>query len=223
MVLHHRALLELETRWLGRVPYREALALQLETHARVLAGDLPHTLLLLEHPPVYTMGKRGGFEFLLRSEEELLGAGAEVVPTDRGGLVTFHGPGQLVGYPILNLGALGGGLSNYISLLLESLVAALWRVGLVATYSMERPGLWVGERKLGAVGVRLKERVTYHGFAINVATDLRWFDHIVACGLQDVTTTSLVREMDSAPSVQEMGRLASDELAARLGLVATAR
>jgi len=200
------------------VPYREALAIQLETHEKVIAGDLPHTLLLLEHPPVYTLGKRGGTEFLLRSEEELLRVGAEVVPTDRGGLITFHGPGQLVGYPILHLPSLRIGLTDYIAKLLESLVSALGELGLAATASMERPGIWVGRRKVGAVGVRLKERVTYHGFALNVATDLGWFDNIVACGLRNVETTSLAREMDEPPSLEEMGQLVSKELGGRLGL-----
>lgn len=223
MVLRHRTLLELETRWLGSVPYREALALQLETHAAVLAGELPNTLLLLEHPPVYTLGKRGGAEFLLRTEEELLRAGAEVVETDRGGLVTFHGPGQLVGYPILRLPELRLGLSEYIRLLLESLVTLLLGLGVAASFSMERPGIWVGERKVGAVGVRLRERVTYHGFALNVATDLRWFDNIVACGLQGVTTTSLAQETEDPPTLPELGQLAAAELAQKLGLVLRAR
>ncbi len=219
MVLRNRALLEFDLRWLGRVPYNEALALQLETHQKVVAGEIPNTLLLLEHPPVYTFGKRGGTEFLLRSKEDLAQAGAEVVSTDRGGLVTFHGPGQLVGYPILHLPSLRLGLTDYIGALLDSLVSALGQLGLTATASMERPGVWHGDRKIGAVGVRLEDRVTYHGFALNVATDLSWFDNIVACGLRDVETTSLAQEIDNPPGVEEMGRLVGGALQERLGLV----
>lgn len=215
--------LELDIRWLGKVPYEEALALQLETHGKVVAGELPHTLLLLEHPPVYTFGKRGGESLLLRPPDVLRRAGAEIVPTDRGGLVTFHGPGQLVGYPILHLPSLGLGLTDYIARLLESMVFALGQLGLTAAASMERPGIWIKERKIGAVGVRLRDGGTYHGFALNVSTDLRWFDNIVACGLHGVETTSLAREMVTPPSLQAMGRMAGEALTERLGLNATER
>jgi lipoyl(octanoyl) transferase len=216
--MSHNFSKELDCRWLGRVPYEEALAKQLEIHRQVVKGKLPHTLLLLEHPPVYTLGKRGGTEFLLRSKEELSLAGAEVVSTDRGGLVTFHGPGQLVGYPILHLPSLRLSLTEYISALLDSLVTALGQLGLAASASMERPGIWLDERKIGAVGVRLKERVTYHGFALNVSTDLAWFDNIVACGLRDVQTTSLAQEMGSPPTLEQLGRLIGGALGERLGL-----
>jgi lipoate-protein ligase B len=123
-----------------------------------------------------------------------------------------------VGYPILHLPSLRLGLTDYIAGLLDALVAALGKMGLTATASMERPGIWLGERKIGAVGVRLKERATYHGFALNVDTDLSWFDNIVACGLADVQTTSLAEEMDNPPTLEELGRLVGGALADGLGL-----
>ncbi len=211
----------LSVQHLGLLPYQEALALQQRTRARVAAGQQSHTLLLLEHPAVYTFGKRGGHELLLRKAEELVADGAELVQTDRGGLVTFHGPGQLVGYPICHLPSLGLSLAAYIAGLLQALTHAVGRFGVVAQVDMDRPGIWVGERKLGAVGVRLRDRVTTHGFAINVATDLSWFDNIVACGLAGVRPTSLAQELEGPPSVTDLGTAVAAELAKEFRLEPT--
>lgn len=216
--VNHKDLL---VRHLGMVPYREALEFQLRTHAAVVAGTVPHTLLLVEHPPVFTLGKRGGREFFRAPESEVVERGAEIVQTDRGGLVTFHGPGQLVGYPILSLERLRLSLASYIELLLESLTRTLHDCGIDAAASMDTPGIFVQGRKIGAVGVRLRDHVTYHGFALNVDTDLAWFDLIVGCGLEGVAATSVSKETGRRLALGKLGQLASRHLAARLGLTAT--
>jgi lipoyl(octanoyl) transferase len=208
----------MKTVWLGTVPYREALSLQLEKHWQVATGEAPPTLLLLEHPPVYTFGKRGGHHLLRRDPSALRELGADLVQTDRGGLVTFHGPGQLVGYPILPLAAMGLDLTRYVELLLAGLRDTLRQLGLAAEADLERPGIYVEGRKIGAVGVRLREKVTYHGFALNLSVDLSWFDHIVACGLTDVSVTSMERELARPVTVEEVRPVLSESLAATLGL-----
>lgn len=207
-------------RHLGLVEYGRALETQLETHASVLQEREPHTLLLLEHPPVYTLGKRGGRELFLGGMDSVLALGADVVSTDRGGLVTFHGPGQLVGYPIIHLGRLGISLTDYIGRLLAALTAVLERHSVAAAADMTRPGVFAGEKKIGAVGVRLRDGATYHGFAVNVTTDLTWFDHIVACGLTGVRATSILAETGGRPAPLRLGREIGAELALRLGLEA---
>jgi len=203
---------------LGTVEYGEAHQLQLTTHADVVAGRQPSTLLLLEHPPVYTLGKRGGDSLFLKPQDELRAAGADIVRTDRGGLVTFHGPGQLVGYPIVDLGRVKMSLTKYVNVLLDTLVEALATLGLEAQADMEQPGVYVRGRKIAAVGVRLSHNVTRHGFAINLTTDLKWFDNIVACGLKGVTVTSVQAELGRAPDANAFGADVARLLAERLGL-----
>lgn len=206
---------------LGTVEYRKAHQRQLDTHADVVAGRAPPTLLLLEHPPVYTLGKRGGEGFFLKTQDELRTAGADVIRTDRGGLVTFHGPGQLVGYPIVDLGRVKTSLTEYVETLLDVLVEALAEIGLAAEADMDQPGVYVQGRKIAAVGVRLSRNVTRHGFAVNLTTDLKWFDNIVACGLEGVTVTSVEAELGAAPDPARFGRSISVLLAERLGLSLT--
>jgi len=207
---------------LGTVDYGQALEVQLETHRRVVAGQQGHTMLVLQHPPVYTLGKRGGAEFFLESKESLQALGADVVRTDRGGLVTFHGPGQLVGYPIVHLEELKLSLTRYIEILLRSLARVLSARGMDSRYDMETPGVYVGSRKIGAVGVRLRRGVTYHGFAVNVSTDLSWFKHIVPCGLEGVRPTSVLRETGKVVDIEELGLAVARELAAGLKLAVRA-
>ena len=189
----------LRVRWLGRVPYGEALAVQ---RALFEHGDEQH-LLLLEHPPVYTMGVRASMDNVLTDPASV---GAELAWTDRGGDVTYHGPGQLVGYPVLTLPpkwGTGSGMADtvaYVRTVEDVLIAALADVGLPGAGRLrEYPGVWVdpdgtAPRKIAAIGVRLSRGRTMHGFALNVSTDLSMFDHIVPCGITDKAVTSLAAE-----------------------------
>jgi lipoate-protein ligase B len=157
---------------------------------RVRDGRDP-AIILLEHPPTYTLGVRGKAEHLLLSEAAFLSNGAEVHRTDRGGDVTFHGPGQLVGYPIINIRNYGYGPSTYVRMLEATLIDVLARFGIAAARSERNAGVWVGEAKIAAIGVRVSRGVTTHGFALNVNTDLAYFQHIIPCGLVGASVTSM--------------------------------
>lgn len=217
LVFSHDSILS--GRFLGSVHYPEAFTEQLRTHRSVLSGEKSHTLLLLEHPPVYTLGKRATGKHILTARDMLEKMGAQVVRADRGGDVTFHGPGQLVGYPIVNIKALGRTFAWYIDRLLEAICSACKQLGLDTAVDMDRPGVYVdGKRKLASVGVRLSRGVTYHGFSLNVFTDLSWYDHIIACGLRGVKATSLLQELGTDLDLRQVGRLVGKELADRMGL-----
>jgi len=174
----------------GPTPYQHAWQLQ-QRIAGDVRGGAPPALILLEHPPVYTLGVRGKTEHVLLSQEALLSRGAEVQRTDRGGDVTFHGPGQLVGYPIIDLRAYGQGPVWYVRTLEALLIDVLSRFGIVAARWPGRPGVWVADAKIAAIGVRVSRGVTTHGFALNVNTDLAYFQHIIPCGLADAGVTSM--------------------------------
>ena len=176
----------------GVVAYDDALAIQHRLADEVRAGD-GESLILLEHPPTYTFGVRGKREHLLTSAEHLRTRGADVVQADRGGDVTFHGPGQIVGYPILNIRARGIGPATYVCTLEKAIIAALATFGIDSARIDGRPGVWTQDGKIAAIGVRVSRGVTTHGFALNVNTDLDWFSHIVPCGLPDITVTSMQR------------------------------
>lgn len=176
----------------GLTPYQHAWQLQQRIAAGVREGADP-TLILLEHPPVYTLGVRGKAENILLSQETLLSRGAEVRRTDRGGDVTFHGPGQLVGYPIIDLRAYGQGPVWYVRTIEALLIEVLARFGIVGSRFPGRPGVWVAGEKIAAIGVRVSRGVTTHGFALNVNTDLTYFQHIIPCGLADADVTSMQR------------------------------
>ncbi|HTD49566.1 MAG TPA: lipoyl synthase [Acidimicrobiia bacterium] len=181
----------LRARWLGRVPYREAEALQRAIHER--CDD--QYLLLQEHPHVYTLGSRADAAHVLRDPASV---GAELVVADRGGDVTYHGPGQLVGYPIVSLAAWRAGQRDvvaYVRKLESVLIAALADFGIEANAVPGFTGVWVGDRKIAAIGVRVARGRTRHGFALNVNTDLSMFEHIVPCGIRDRGVTSMAREI----------------------------
>jgi lipoyl(octanoyl) transferase len=179
---------------LGMLPYHDAWRWQQATAAAVLDGA-PEALALVQHLPVYTFGRRVHAENLLLSRDDVTLRGALVVETDRGGDVTFHGPGQLVAYPILNLRRRNLGASDYVRLLEETMIRATAAFGVTAERVRNRPGVWVGDAKLGAIGVRVQGGVTTHGLALNVNTDLAWFDAIVPCGLSGITVSSLGKEL----------------------------
>jgi lipoyl(octanoyl) transferase len=173
---------------LGRLPYREAWDVQLETHAAVAEGRQPPTLLLVEHPPVVTFGKKGGREHLLVPEGELRARGFDLFDIERGGDVTYHGPGQLVGYPIFPIGRR---VRDYLRALEGIMTRTFASFGLDTYGTPGYAGVWAGDEKLVAIGVAVKRGVAFHGFAMNVHTDLAHFDVIVPCGLHDRGVTSL--------------------------------
>lgn len=181
----------LAVRRLGRVGYDRAWALQRELVAARRSGEAPDTLLLLEHPPVITLGRSGETAHLLGSEAELERRGVTFVETDRGGDITFHGPGQIVGYAIVDLGARGRDLHRYLRDLESVVIRALAEFGIEAGRVAGLTGVWAGDAKVAAIGIRVSRWVTHHGFALNVDTDLSYFDLIVPCGIADRRVTSM--------------------------------
>ena len=188
----------------GVVPYADALALQRRVHGEVAAGRRGDTLIVLEHPHVFTLGRRARADDVLADARELAALGVEVHHTDRGGEATYHGPGQLVAYPIIDLRRWGGGPLKYVRALESAIIAALRDFGIAAESEGRPTGVWTGGRKIAAIGVKVSRRVTMHGFALNVSTDLSYFDHIVACGLPDARATSMRRELGRDISVGEV-------------------
>jgi lipoyl(octanoyl) transferase len=213
-------------RRLGRVPYADGLALQARLVADRQAGRVPDTLLILEHDPVFTLGRNARAEHVLFPEEALRARGFEVFETGRGGDVTYHGPGQVVGYPILHLAPDRRDVHRYVRDLEEVMIRASADYGVAAGRVAGMTGTWVGEEKIGAIGVRIARWVTSHGFAFNVSTDLAPFSLIVPCGIRGRGVTSLEtllgRPVPAAEVAEVADRLAV-HLAAVFGRVATAR
>src|SRR5438552_12860422 len=179
----------------GLVPYVEALEWQRALAQARIEREVPHDLLLLlEHPPVVTLGRNSHRADVLRPDDE--GRGIEVYEVERGGDVTFHGPGQLVGYPILDLGGYRRDLHWYLRTLEQVLIEALAALGVPAERKPGYTGVWTrgGTRKIASIGIHVKQWVTWHGFALNVTTDLSYFDRIVPCGIPGVVMTSVERE-----------------------------
>ena len=189
---------------LERIDFRAAYDLQRRLHALVVAGELPDLFLLLEHPHVYTLGRRGQQEDIRVSEELLEELGIDTHSTDRGGETTYHGPGQLVGYPIINLRRWGGGVRDYVETLERTLIRALDEYGIDAHSDGKPTGVWVKDAKVAAIGVRVSRHVTMHGFALNVCPDLSFFEHIVPCGMPDARVTSMARELGKDVAVSEV-------------------
>jgi len=200
----------LEVRRLGRIGYGEALELQAELVRRRRAGEIPDQLLLLEHPHVITLGTGAKAEHVLLDETGRRLLGIELFETGRGGDVTYHGPGQLVGYPILDLKPDRCDLHRYVRDLEEVLILALADLGIPAGRKAGMTGVWVAGEKVAAIGVRVSSGwITSHGFALNVATDLRFFDAIVPCGIREHGVTSLERIAGRSPDLERvMDRIA---------------
>jgi lipoyl(octanoyl) transferase len=195
----------LEVRWLGRVAYRAGLELQEALVGARRRGDAPDTLLLLEHPPVITLGRGTRPGHLRRSCAELGRLGIEVHEAGRGGDVTYHGPGQLVGYPVLALPPGRQDARRYLRDLEAVLIDLAADYGIRAGRKPGLTGVWVGDAKLAAIGVRLHTGwITSHGFALNVAADLSGFESIVPCGIADLGVTSLGRLLGAAPPLPEV-------------------
>ena len=189
----------------GQVPYVWANETMHVLAERRLAGEIPDTVILLEHPPVFTAGRRAKTDEMLWSPEELASRGAQVHRIDRGGSFTFHGPGQLVGYPIMDLGSTPDA-AGHLRRMEEVVIRAAADIDVVLHRRKDvQTGVWAGDRKVCAIGVRLmRARVTLHGFAVNCETDLSWFDGIVACGLPDHGVTSLTQLAGRVVTVREV-------------------
>jgi lipoyl(octanoyl) transferase len=198
------------------VPYLDAWALQRLLHERRVAGEIPDTCLLLEHEPVYTAGKRTS-----PLDRPLTDPGIPVIDVDRGGKITWHGPGQLVGYPIVGL-AEPLDVIAYVRALEEALIRSCADVGVAATRVEGRSGVWITQegrpdRKVAAIGIRVSRGVTMHGFELNCDCDLGWFDKIVPCGIRDAGVTSLSAEMGRAVTVADVTASVQRHLAVALG------
>lgn len=190
----------------GQVPYAEAREAQALLEGARHAGAIPDLLLLLEHPPVYTKGRRATADELPMGEDWYRMQGIEVTETDRGGRVTYHGPGQLVGYPIVSLKPYGDDVHEYVRRMERVLIAALGDHGVEAGLIDGLTGVWtkgvIPARKIGSIGVHVNRGITTHGFAVNVANDLQPFEWIVPCGIEACRVTSLTRELGAEEDLQ---------------------
>lgn len=200
---------------IGLIDYEDALVLQRKIHTEVVSKQRANTLLLLEHPSVYTAGKR-------TQSFELPNDGTPVVNVDRGGRITWHGPGQLVGYPIVRL-LKPTELVGFVRTLEEALIKACDEIGVTAARVDGRSGVWVcdskGDRKIAAIGIRVASGVTMHGFALNICPDLAHFGRIVPCGINDATVTSIEKELGRAVNVAEITPIVEKYLLEALGKV----
>ncbi|MFN2582636.1 MAG: lipoyl(octanoyl) transferase LipB [Candidatus Dormibacteria bacterium] len=213
--------------WLGTVPYRDAWKLQHDLARRRARDEMADdVVLLLEHPPVYTMGRTGDARHLGAGRESLEAAGAEYIDVDRGGSVTFHGPGQLVAYPIVRLADLfpipsdpsRGDVVRYVRALEEAVINTARSAGVVVERRPPYTGVWTGNRKLASIGVKLSSGVTMHGVAINVCTDLSWFSLVTACGIDGAEATSLVQLGGSLRTPSEAAPVLAAEVARALAM-----
>ena len=221
---------KLHARWLGTVDYGSALDLQRSTLDARKSGEIPDTLLLLEHPHVITLGRRADDSHLVTDRSGLEAAGVEIFETDRGGEATYHGPGQLVGYPIIDVRVANLGPVTYVRMLEKSIIEALTTFGVDAHLVDGETGVWVdgvpnekrnpdsnpAGRKIAAIGVRISGGVTMHGFALNVSTDLAYFEHIIPCGMPDLPFTSIALESGSDVSPNDCADVVAKKLAANL-------
>jgi lipoyl(octanoyl) transferase len=208
---------------LGLLPYKDAWAIQEAAHEEVLAGG-DERIIFVEHPPVITYGRRPGVDKnLLASTDQLANLGVEIVQSDRGGDITFHGPGQLVVYPIIRLADHKFSVSGYVHTLEAIIISALKKFGVPANTDAAAVGVWTPSQscssaKVCAIGVRIRRGVTLHGLALNVSTDLRFFDLIIPCGLAHRPVTSLGQLLgDRAPEMPRVKEVLLDELLKRFG------
>lgn len=192
---------------LGIVPYEEAFELQKKMARRRIEGEIGDHLLLLEHPPVITVGRNAGLENILADSQFLEKEGISVIQTDRGGDVTYHGPGQLVGYPILNLKKMRSDVQWYVSQLEESIIETLQNFSIQATRVKGMRGVWVEGYKIASIGVRISKWVTHHGFALNVNTNLSHFELIRPCGLVGVKMTSMEKILEEKVQMDEVKKV----------------
>jgi lipoate-protein ligase B len=194
----------LEIRDCGLMAYREALSLQQDLVKQRQKDQICNTVLILEHPPVITLGVRKDLNELLVAEEILKQREIELVKVRRGGGCTAHNPGQVILYPIIKLPSLALGVNDYIKDLEAVGIELLEQLGVTAERRKHLPGLWIGQRKIGSIGVRITRQVTYHGMAINIKNDLSIFETIVPCGLKSVRITNLLKETSAEYSMDQI-------------------
>jgi lipoate-protein ligase B len=202
----------LTTAWLGTVDYEQGLALQEALVAARHADALGDVLLLLEHPHVYTLGRGADARYLVAPPP-----GVPVNRVSRGGQVTYHGPGQLIGYPILKLEGAARDIHKYVRALERAIIEALAVYGIDAGRREKLTGVWVGERKIASIGIGIRRWITLHGFALNVNTDLRFFEHVVPCGIEGCRMTSLARECRADIDITEAAVSMAQRFAAVFG------
>jgi lipoyl(octanoyl) transferase len=189
---------------LGFIDYKEAWDLQQVIHSKRVVGEIEDTFFLLEHPNTYTLGKTAQKENLIGTEDYLKQNQISVYDIDRGGDITYHGPGQIVGYPIIDLNNWYKDTHKYLRALEEVIIKTCGEFGLSSERNPKHTGVWIGDRKIAAIGIKVSRWVTMHGFAFNINTDLDLFTGIIPCGIQDKAVTSLKRELNREVSIQEV-------------------
>ena len=199
-----------EARWLGTVSYDDGLRLQERSVEDLRTGNAPEQLLLLEHPHVFTLGRGADSGNILADQQQLQSNLVEVHETGRGGDVTYHGPGQLVGYPIINLKPDRCDVHRYVRDIEEVLIRTIAEFDVTGTRIAGLTGVWVGNEKIGAIGVRIARWITSHGFALNVNTDLSYFEMIVPCGIKDKGVTSLSQLLGRPVDMREVAGVIAD-------------
>ena len=182
---------------LGLCDYNEALLSQENTRSQLIKNSGKNTLFLLEHNHTYTLGKNG-------NPNNILNKNCELFETDRGGDVTYHGPGQLVGYPIINLKTMGLGIRSYVSNIEQLLIDVLYDYEINASIKKGLTGVWVEDRKIASIGIRVSQWITTHGFALNVNTDMNYFSNIISCGIDNVSMTSMEKELNKKISISDV-------------------
>ena len=180
--------MDISVKDLGICNYNIALSKQEFTREKLIKKTGKDTLILLEHNHIYTLGKNANRDNILNND-------CEIIQTDRGGDVTYHGPGQLVGYPIINLKRIGLGVKSYVNHIESLLIAVLYDYNIDAHTKKGKPGVWIDDRKIGSIGIRVSHGVTTHGFSLNVNTDMNYFSNIISCGIDDVLMTSMEKEL----------------------------
>ena len=189
--------MELIVKDLGLCDYNEALLSQENTRSQLIKNSGKNTLFLLEHNHTYTLGKNG-------NSNNILNKNCELFQTDRGGDVTYHGPGQLVGYPIINLKTMGLGIRSYVSNIEQLLIDVLYDYGINASIKKGLTGVWIEDRKIASIGIRVSQWITTHGFALNVNTDMDYFSNIISCGIDNVSMTSMEKELNKKISISDV-------------------
>ena len=182
---------------LGLCDYNEALLSQENTRSQLIKNSGKNTLFLIEHNHTYTLGKNG-------NPNNILNKNCELFQTDRGGDVTYHGPGQLVGYPIINLKTMGLGIRSYVSNIEQLLIDVLYDYGINASIKKGLTGVWIEDRKIASIGIRVSQWITTHGFALNVNTDMNYFSNIISCGIDNVSMTSMEKELNKKISISDV-------------------
>ncbi len=208
----------MDVRRLGLIPYEEAWQLQSRLADERAARLIPDTVLLLQHPHTYTIGRRGTRDHVYLSEAELSARGITCLDVDRGGDVTYHGPGQLVSYPILDLGPTPD-VGAYLRGLEQCVIDVLAQFQIQAGRMEQYTGVWIGDEKIAAIGVKLARGITTHGFALNVSTDLELFRHILPCGIPDKGVTSMARQLGRPPAMAAVEDAVVDRLTRRFAAV----